>query len=188
VKESTDQFTVTLLDERGNIILTKPVGTIPPGPYLPALENPAILTRTKYSSVVESLDTPVKATQYSDAHFTFTFHDRCTSYPPEEFFRLGKGDCKDYATFLSYVLAYHGYDARIVAFKYFKNSARNGHVVTLFTDTDGAMYYMTTPDVRVLRSVTSIENLLKKECARLGVQAIANHTVVPAGSLNTCVV
>jgi len=187
VQESTYQFTLTLLDEGGEVILTKSIGTIPTGPYLPSLGDPELLNATDFSTVVESLDTPEKAAQYSDVKFTFTYHDGCISYPPEEFFRYGEGDCKDYATFLSYVLAHHGYDAQIVAFKYFKNDKRNGHVVTLFTDADGAMYYMTTPDVSILRRVTSVEDLLKKECARLGIPTIANYTVVPAGSLDTCV-
>lgn len=188
VKESTNQFTLTLLDEKKHVILTIPIGTISTGPYLPSIGNTDLLSATNFSSVIESLDTPRKAAEYADARFIFTYHDGCISYPPEEFFRIGKGDCKDYATFLSYALAHHGYDAQIVAFKYFKDNKRNGHVVTLFKDTDGSMYYMTTPAVSKMRWVTSIDDLLQKECSRLGIPTIANYTIVPAGSVDTCVV
>jgi len=187
VKDSTNQFTLTLLDEKKQVLLTKPIGTISTGPYIPYLDDPGLLSATNFSSVIETLDTPEKAAEYADAKFTFIYHDGCISYPPEEFFHLEKGDCKDYATFLSYVLAHHGYDAQIVAFKYFKDGKRNGHVVTLFKDTDGSMYYMTTPAVSTLRAVISVEDLLKKECSRLTIPTIANYTVVPAGSLDTCV-
>jgi hypothetical protein len=187
VKESTNEFTLILLDEKGKILLRKPIGTIPTGPYLPSLGDTALLSATNFSSVIESLDTPEKAAEYADAKFTFTYHDGCISYPPEEFFRAGQGDCKDYATFLSHVLASHGYEAQIVAFKYFKDGKRNGHVVTLYRDTDGYQYYMTTPVVSKKRGVTSIDDLLNKECSRLGIPAIANYTVLPAGSIDTCV-
>ena len=187
VKEDTGQFTLTLLDSQRKVIFTKPLGSIEEGPYSPSLDDPALLTNSNFTSVVASLDTLKKASQYTDAIFTFTYHDGCKSYTPEEFFRLKNGDCKDYATFLSYVLAQHGYDAKIVAFKYFKDGKRNGHVVTLVTDKDGAMYYLTTPDISTTRSITSVDNLLQKECARLGVTQIANYTIVPAGSQDTCV-
>jgi len=187
VKESTNEFTLTLLDEKKHVILTMPIGIISSGPYMPSIGNADLLTATNFSYVIESLDTPQKAVEYTDAKFIFTYHDGCISYPPEEFFRNGKGDCKDYATFLSYVLAHHGYDAQIVAFKYLKDNKRNGHVVTFFKQADGAMYYMTTPAVSKIRVVTSIDDLLHKECSRLGIPAIANYTIIPAGSVDTCV-
>lgn len=187
VKESTNQFALTLLDQKKRVMLTVPIGTLSTGPYLPSMGNADLLSETNFSSVIESLDTPQKATEYADARFIFTKHGTCISYPPEEFFRLGKGDCKDYATFLSYVLAHHGYDAQIVAFKYFKDNTRNGHVVTVFKEADGSMYYMTTPAVSKIRGVTSIDDLLHKECSRLGIPAIANYTIIPAGSVDTCV-
>ena len=188
VKEDTGSFTITLLDEKGNTLLSKPVGTINEGPYTPSLDNPALLKSSDFDSVVKSLNSAQKASEYTDARFTFVYHDGCRSYSPEEFFRLGNGDCKDYATFLSYVLAQHGYDAKIVSFKYSVDGTRKGHVVTLFTDKDGTMYYMTTPDVSIMRSVTSVDNLLQKECARLRVPSIANYTVNQAGTQDTCVI
>ena len=187
VKESTNQFTLTLLDEKKQVLLSKPIGTLSTGPYLPSLGNTGLLSATNFTSVIEGLDTPEKVTEYADARFTFTYHDGCISYPPEEFFRVQEGDCKDYATFLSYVMAHHGYDTQIVAFKYFKDDKRYGHVVTLFKENDGSMYYVTTPVVSTMRAVTSIDDLLKKECSRLGIPTIANYTIVPAGSVDTCV-
>ena len=145
------------------------------------------LSSRNFSYIVENLDTPVKAAQYTQKKFIFETHGKCTSYSPEEFFMVTRGDCKDYATFLSYLLAEHGYDAKIVAFKYFKGSNRNAHVVTLFTDTDGKMKYATTPDVTLFREVNSVDDLLAKECKRLGVNSVANFTVLPAGSVDACV-
>jgi len=150
--------------------------------------NSALLTSENFTYVVENLDTPVKATQYAQEKFTFVYHDGWVSYSPEIFFKGLKGDCKDYATFLSYVLAKHGYDAKIVSFIYYDHTSRNGHVVTLFTDTDGKMKYVTTPDVTKFREVTSVEDLLAKECVRLGVPSIAKYQVHPAGTLDVTIV
>jgi hypothetical protein len=149
--------------------------------------NQVVTDTNSFSSVVNSLDTPAKAAQYTQAHYTFVWHDGCVSYPPEEFFRLEQGDCKDVATFLSYIIAQHGYDAKIISFKYYKDGIEMGHVLTLFTDLDGKMKYSTIPDVTVLREVTSINDLLAKECQRLGVPKIAEYKVYPAGSLDVCV-
>jgi hypothetical protein len=147
-----------------------------------------LLDSKNFSYVVENLDTPVKAAQYTQNKFIFESHGKCTSYSPEEFFKEIKGDCKDYATFLSFLLAEHGYDAKMVAFKYFEDDGhREAHVVTLFMDTDGKMKYATTPDVTRFREVNSVDDLLAKECFRLGVNSVANYTVLPAGSVNACV-
>jgi hypothetical protein len=155
----------------------------------PSLLTPGLLESKNFSYVVENLDTPEKAAQYAQAKFIFEYHSKCISYSPEEFFKVIKGDCKDYATFISYILAQHGYDAKIVSFKYYKGGGgnRSGHVVALFTDTDGRMRYATTPDVSILRDVNSVDDLLTKESSRLDGK-IANYTVLPAGSLDVCVV
>jgi len=187
VKESTQSFALTFLDTSGKDILTQEIGTIPVVDHYPSQLDPALLASENFSYVVENLDTPAKAAQYTQEKFIFEDHGKCTSYTPEEFLKVKKGDCKDYATFLSYILAKHGYDAKIVAFKYFVSGARKGHVVTLFTDTDGKMKYATTPDVTIFREVTSVEDLLAKECVRLEVPSIANYVVLPAGSTDTCV-
>ena len=155
--------------------------------YSSAVKTPEEPETEDFAAVIERLDTPEKAAEYTSSRFTFTYHDGCISYTPEEFFSLGTGDCKDFATFLSYVLDEHGYDAKIVAFKYYLDGKRYGHVVTLFSDTDGTLKYATTPDIRVFHNVTSVDDLLSKECARLGAPEIANYIVQPAGSLDCCV-
>lgn len=187
VSESIGSFTLTFLDDNGRVIQTRDLGAVPQRVYASAPEQPTRSEHEDFATVVERLNTPVKAAQYANDMFTFTYHDGCISYPPEEFFRLREGDCKDYATFLSYVLAHHGYDAQIVAFSYYTDGKRHGHVVTLFTDTDGTMKYATTPDVSIFWNVSSVEDLLSKECSRLDAPSIAQHRVLPAGSVDCCV-
>jgi PKD repeat protein len=147
----------------------------------------AIPDTNSFSSLVKSLDTPAKAAQYTQAHYNFVWHDGCISYPPEEFYRLEKGDCKDVATFLSYIIAQHGYDAKIISFRYSQNGEEEGHVLTLFTDADGKMKYSTIPDVTVFREVTSIDDLLAKERVRLSATEIAEYKIFPAGARDVCV-
>lgn len=186
VKASTAEFTLTFIDEKGDALFTQSIGSVPAGHYNPSIE-PGLLGNSNFSCVVDNLDTPEKAAQYADAKFAFVYHDGCKSYAPEEMFRRGTGDCKDFATFLSYVLSHHGYDTQIVVFKYYKGSNRNAHVVTLYKDGEGALNYMTTPYVSDIRRVTSVDDLLSKECARLGVSKVANYIIVPAGSQDTCI-
>lgn len=186
VAESTRPLTLTFLDDQGEAVHTENLGHVSQGSYVSDTANLA-LAEGDFSSVVEVLDTAKKMAHYAQNQFTFTFHTGCISYSPEEFFRLKEGDCKDFATFLSYVLDYHGYDAQLVTFSFYKEGERNGHVITLFTDTDGTMKYITTPDVTVFREVSSFDDLLKKECQRLGVPTIAEHRVLPAGSVDCCV-
>jgi len=187
VKENTQPFTLKFLNNSGNVILTQEIGNLVVQYYSPLLFPSSLLDSNNFSYVVENLDSPAKAAQYIEAKYTYILHiDYCRSRSPEEFFQLMKGDCKDVATFLSYVLAQHGFDAKVVALKYFRDGVLQGHVVTLFTDTDGRMKYATTPDATIFREVTSVDDLLTKECSRLGVPAIANYAVYPAGSRNAC--
>ena len=188
IPENTASCTVKIVNNEGDAISNSLEFTDIPTTSAPGVSfgDPELLANKNFTFVVERLNTPEIASQYTNAKFTFGYHDGCKSYPPEDFFRIGMGDCKDYATFLSYVLDHHGYEVNMIAFKYFKNGARNGHVVTLFTDDEGTMYYMTTPDVSILRKVSSLEDLFDKEGERLGFESIASSRTLPAGSLDTC--
>lgn len=188
VKESTELFTLKFLDNSGKIILTQEIGNIVEKYYSPLLFPLDLLDSKNFSYVVENLDSPMKAAQYIEAKYTYEVHlnTDCTSYSPEEFFQVMIGDCSDVATFLSYVLAQHGYDAKVVIMSYYRDGKHEGHVVTLFTDTDGRMKYATTPDTTIFREVSSVDDLLTKECSRLGVPTIAKYAVYPAGSPDTC--
>jgi hypothetical protein len=194
VKESTPSFTLTFLSDNDAVALTQTVGNIPVSTYSSSIVDPAstvnaaVLESENFAYVVENLDTPAKAAQYMHEKFSYLEIGKCTSDPPQVFFERRTGDCKHYATFLSYVLAEHGYDAKIIAFSYYIDGKRNGHVVTLFTDSDGKMKYATTPDVTIFREVSSVDDLLAKECTRLGTPSIANYLIKPAGSLDACVV
>jgi len=132
------------------------------------------------------LDTPEKVTQYAKAKFTYGVHGRCMAYPLEDFFSLQQGDCKDYSAFISYVLAAHGYDAKVFAFHYRDMAAQQGHAVALFTDTDGKLKYASTPDVSIIRTVSSVDDLLAKEIVRLDASKIDAYSIYPAGSLQGC--
>jgi hypothetical protein len=182
VREGTESFTLSFLDDFGRVVLEKELGSVPCGYYAPFLENPDLIGSDDFEYVLESLDSPAKAAQYANTRFTFNYHTGCIPYPPAEFFRIKKGDCKDYAAFLSFVFAHHGYDAKSVRFKYSTNGVIHGHVVTLFKDADGILKYSTTPDVRIFREVTSVEDLLEKESYRLGADSIEEYHINPADS------
>ncbi len=138
-----------------------------------------------FDEAVVGLDTPSKVLSYMRSNFTFVFHDGCISYAPEEFFSLRAGDCKDYATFFSYILAQHGFYAEIVTFTWYdQGGQRNGHVVTIYRDTDGALRYQSNDDR--LGPVDSVDDLLSQEASRLNASRMGGHRVLPAGTTNVC--
>ena len=137
-----------------------------------------------FSYVVENLNTPQKAAGYAKAKFRYGVHGRCIAWSPEEFFVKQSGDCKDYSAFLSYVLACHGYDAHVLAFHY--SDSAPGHSIAFFTDTDGRLKYLSTPDVTIIRTADSVDDLLEQERARLEITKIDAYTIYPAGSLLSC--
>jgi len=108
----------------------------------------------------------------------------------------GKGDCLSYANFFSYVLAQHGYDVKKVSFKYHAQGVRLGHVVALFTDSDGQLKYATTPDLTVFRNVSSVDDLIVQEKKRLGIiqldiknceeNCVENFMIIPVEDTNSC--
>jgi hypothetical protein len=138
-----------------------------------------------FDEAVAGLDTPSRVLSYMRSNVTFVFHDGCISYAPAEFFSLRAGDCKDYATFFSYILAQHGFYAEIVTFAWYdQGGQRNGHVVTIYSDTDGVLRYQSNDDQ--LGPVDSVDDLLNKEAARLNASRMGGHRVVTAGSTNCC--
>jgi hypothetical protein len=186
VWENTQAFTLRFFNKSGKVVLTQKIGnpaiTDYPHSFLPS----ALLESKNFSYVVENLDTPLKTAQYIEDKYTYKLHlDNCRSYSPEEFFQVMEGDCSDVATFFSYVLAQHGYDAKEVTFKYYQDGEQ-GHMVTLFTDTDGRMKYVTGPDLTIVREVTSVDDLLTQERSRLGISTIIKYAVHPAGSVDAC--
>lgn len=185
--ENTQIFTLKFLNKRGEVIFTQELVNLALKDYASSLVPSALLDSKNFSYVVENLDTPLKIAQFADAKFSYEYHDGCISYPPEEFFFKTLGDCKDYSTFFSYILAQHGYDSKIVAYKGYIDGKRTAHVVVLFTDTDGRLKYATLPDMSVFRDVNSLDDLLAKECSRMGIPTISNYTIYPAGSLDPCI-
>jgi len=137
-----------------------------------------------FAAVVAQLNTPTKLSNHLRSAYQFTFHSGCVSYWPEEFYNLRKGDCKDYATFASYVLARHGFYAEIVSFKlYFENGTNDGHVVVVYRDVDGRLRYMSNGKIE--GEVTSISDLLSREAQRANA-TVGPHIVLPAGTINVC--
>lgn len=95
---------------------------------------------TNYATIKTQLTTPQAIADYITAYFTYDYyHSGYTPYAPDVFNSRQLGDCKDYATFFGDILASHGYAVTKYAFRY--NTANGwGHVVTIFTDTDGKQY------------------------------------------------
>jgi hypothetical protein len=186
VLESTKSFTLTFYNnDGGRTLLIKELGNIPLGPYEISSKITPLPDNDDFSSTVESLDTAEKAAHFTNSWFTFECRDGCISFSPEEFYRIRHGDCKDYSTFLSYVLAYNGYDAEIVAYRFYDDEGKwHGHVVTMFMDRDGILKYATTPDVTVFREITGIEDLMDQESTRLQAASMGEYRILPAGSVD----
>ena len=138
-----------------------------------------------FSAIVAQLDTPQKISNFLENEFVFTFHDGCISYWPEEFYNHKNGDCKDYATFSSYVLAQHGYRPEIISFSWYgQDGTRYGHVVVIYQNTDGTLQYMSNGEI--MEKVSSIFDLLEKEKVRTNASRIGGYIVLPSGTKIVC--
>jgi Leucine-rich repeat (LRR) protein len=140
-----------------------------------------------FEDILNELTTPKKVLKYMQDHFSLGFHDGCISYAPSTFFEIKKGDCKDYSTFFSYVINYHGYNAEIVSFRNLDKNGNDigGHTVTMFEDIDGTLKY--SSNSYFILPVKSLNDLLEKERIRLKVDKIGNYQLFPAGSTDVCI-
>jgi hypothetical protein len=182
---SPDRYTLVIHDASGNTLSQAAVQTTWNREYahIASETTQELADSSNFTAVVDQLDTPEKALQYMRDTFIFATHyPGLRSYPPEEFFRIKKGDCKDYATFFSYVLAQHGYYAEIVSIKY----SGSGHSVTIFRDDDGQLKYQSSDKMNGFRNVSSLEDLLKKEEYRSNTGPAVRYKVLPPGSVNMC--
>lgn len=134
-----------------------------------------------FSEVVNQLDTPEKLLEYMKDNFTGAYHEGHISYSPEEFFNIKEGDCKDLATFGSYVLDQHGYEVKIMCVK-LSGELKGQHALTYFRDKDDTLKYITNNmcNIEIIK-VESVEEILVCETERLGCE-ITKYGFVPAGS------
>ena len=64
---------------------------------------------TEFLIVLQSLDTPLKISDYMQSNFIGELHP-FTAVDPYDLYITGKGDCNDFSTFGVFVANYHGYE------------------------------------------------------------------------------
>ncbi len=146
--------------------------------------SPTTSQEDEFNEIVKSLDTPQELSDFMEKYFSIEERGGCSAYEPQEFFKLQKGDCKDYSAFSSLVLARHGYNAQMLCFDLYNNEnvRTTGHVVTVFK-VDGQLKYMSLYHIK---SASSIQEVLENERDRLGYSRVGNYETVPAGSTYIC--
>jgi hypothetical protein len=98
----------------------------------PTLTPSPTATAANLAEAVQHLDTPEKLSAFLLDEITYSAHGGCLSYWPDVFYQKREGNCKDYSTFASYVLAQHGYDARRVVFFYYQGGVKYAHEVAAY--------------------------------------------------------
>jgi len=193
VNKSMQILTITFRYNMRKDSFTQEIGNIPVvKDYSSSLFPSGVFESQNFTYIVENLETPIKAAEYTKEKFRFHNRGTCYGQTPNQFFMEGAGDCLSYANFFSYVLAQHGYDVKKVSFKYHAQGVDMGHVVTLFTDSDGQLKYATTPDLRVFRNVSSVDDLIAQEKKRLGIyqldikNGVENIKIIPVEDTNSC--
>jgi hypothetical protein len=137
-----------------------------------------------FLAAINQLDEPGKLSEFLLNDMEWEFHDGCVSYWPEEFYTLGEGDCKDFATFASYVLAYHGYYAEVVSYSgYWPDDTRFGHVVVIYEGPDGVLRYISNG--QIMGEVDSVQDLLEEEADNANAR-IGHYLVLPPGTATVC--
>ena len=140
---------------------------------------------SNFSELAEFLDTPEKLSKFMESYFRYKYHLGCIAYSPQEFFELEEGDCKDYAVFSSYILKKHGYDAKMLTFRFSKDGEMDGHVITIFTAENGKLRYFNF--ARIYGDFSSIEEILENEKRRIGFDEIIGYRIINAGDTNACI-
>ena len=111
----------------------------------PTQTNTPTLTPTETAATlaeaVQHLDTPEKLSTFLLENITYADHGGCLSYWPDVFYLKREGNCKDYSTFASYVLAQLGYPARRIVYTFYRNGVRLGHEVAAY-EVDGITWIM----------------------------------------------
>jgi hypothetical protein len=141
-----------------------------------------------FAELVLQLDTPSKLSSYllPNYYSNSTFHNGCIALSPEELYASGmKGDCKDYATFSTYVLRQHNYSADTVVFIWYdQKGTRNGHRVAIYQDLDGILRYISNG--QIMGQVRSVSDLLEQEKVRLRASRMGNNRVLHGNELDGC--
>ena len=83
-----------------------------------------------FKRVTNRLNSPELVAKYLQDNIAWKFHKGKIPWLPTRFFRIKRGDCKDYANFATYCLRRAGYDARNVSIR----TPRGGHVFCLYTE------------------------------------------------------
>ena len=189
VWEVVQELTLELYDVNGTVLFSRRINDGPLTGYATSKSEKlqALMKNTDFNDVINQLDTPLLAAQYTNERFTYYDERFSYGYPPAAFFVTGKGDCCEFSWFFAYVLAAHGYDANMVSFKgYNKDGEYDGHVVAVFTEKDGQLRYATIPDLTKFRNASSIEGVLAQEKARLEFREIASYRVHQPVSTDSC--
>lgn len=105
---------------------------VPTTTTVPIATAVATATAATLAEAVQHFDTPEKLSAFLLKEITFTDHDGCLSYWPDVFYQKREGNCKDYSTFASYVLAQHGYNARRIVYTFYRDGIRLGHEVAAY--------------------------------------------------------
>ena len=141
----------------------------------------AKIQETNFEKVVSELTTPEKLLDYIKKNFKWKDCEGHISFTPEEFFYLEEGDCKNLATFGSYVLEQHGYDVKIMCLK-LSGELKGQHAITVFRGKGNELKYITNniKDIELIE-VESFDDILIRESERIGCE-ITKYGFVPAGS------
>lgn len=123
--------------------------------------SPAALTPS-FQTVIQDISSPKELVRLMKTHFEFAGDEELFGVAdlwqnPEEFWKLGKGDCEDFAIFAHHALRSHGYEAWIVSFY---GPGGYAHTVTVFLE-DG--HYSVINENRLYRYRTeTLEEALSR--------------------------
>jgi len=110
----------------------------------------------EFSEVVDRLNSSYLISKYLVNNFEFVYHSGTTPYSPRYFFKIKKGDCKDFAKFAVYCLRRAGYDAKYTRISF---SSRRGHVFVTYIE-DGKFFAI--DNGKLIGPFDSYPSLIKK--------------------------
>jgi len=123
------------------------------------LSNFILPDDSEFLYLIEELDTPEKIGNYMAENFIYEFHD-LYALDPYELYKLGKGDCNEFAIFGTFIANYHGYTTYQLGifYKDLKHRIAIYEEDNHYSITDNQYYYT---DFGTFRDIVEFDNALR---------------------------
>jgi len=120
-----------------------------------------------FEEAISQLTNPQKILNYMTRNFEFKTDFSLSAQSPQQLFQTKQGNRFDFAVFVSYLLDYHNYDAKMLRLEFTENSAVDGcDIVVIYYDENNKLRAISHHGKQVMRiseAYNSVDELIINE-------------------------